>query len=72
MTAGERSGTEGSGRGVVPGHQVRLSGEATRVGAPCAGSVGEPKVNLVREGDTVVAIDVTCPCGQRLRLRCVY
>jgi hypothetical protein len=71
MTAGERSGPEGSGR-VFPGHQVRLSGEATRVGAPCTSPAGEPKVQLIREGDAVVAIDVTCPCGQRLRLRCVY
>lgn len=60
-----------AGRAVVPADCVRLSAEAVRVGAP--GPVGrEPTVQLVREDGVVRAIDVTCSCGERIRVRCEY
>jgi len=32
----------------------------------------EPNIVLHRNGDTVVAIEVECPCGQRVVLSCDY
>lgn len=56
---------------IIPGRCVRLSGEAARVSVP--GTPGaEPRVELIRAGDVVQAIDVTCTCGQRIRIRCDY
>jgi hypothetical protein len=40
----------------VPGHEPR----------------DQPLIELVREGDVVRAIDVTCPCGCRIRVLCEY
>lgn len=61
-----------AGGGVVPGHCVRLSGEAS-VSIPRNGAgAAEPRIELIREGDLIKAIDVTCTCGQRIRLRCIY
>ncbi|HZT79873.1 MAG TPA: hypothetical protein VFA26_06615 [Gemmataceae bacterium] len=60
-------------RAVVPGRCVRLSGEAARVLVPGGhAACAEPRVEVLREGDVIRAIDVTCPCGQRIRLRCEY
>lgn len=57
---------------VVPALQVRDSGERTRVTIPRHGHAEEPVIELVREGDVVRAIDITCSCGQRIRLLCDY
>jgi len=59
-------------RALVPGRCVRLSGETARVKVPRHGLPAEPRVEVVREGETIRAIDVTCSCGQRIRLHCVY
>lgn len=59
-------------RSVVRRELVRVSKEAERVGAPSDESGPEPTVDLVKDGDAVSAIDVTCVCGQHIRLRCDY
>lgn len=57
---------------VVPGTQVRLSSERTRVG-PCGNKdKDEPQVILIRNGDTIEAIEVICTCGKRTRLNCIF
>ena len=56
---------------VIPSQCVRFSGETTHVSVPRRGQA-EPKVELIRSGNKIRAIDVTCPCGQRIRLRCDY
>jgi hypothetical protein len=62
---------EHAARAVVPSRCVRLSGETARVVIPSHAG-GEPHIELIREGNVIQAIDVTCTCGQRIRLRCVY
>jgi len=57
---------------LVPGACVRVSAEHAPVGPPRYAHAAEPRVELLREGDVVRAIDVTCGCGRRIRLRCVY
>ena len=73
MNATEHVETEEAAKNVIPGRLVRFSQETTRVGAPgCCNVPGQPRVEMVREGDLLKAIDVICGCGQRMRLRCVY
>jgi hypothetical protein len=62
---------ENAKQGVIPSQCVRLSDETAHVGVPRRGA-GEPKIDLIRAGDKILAIDVTCTCGQRIRLRCDY
>jgi hypothetical protein len=72
MEASESSAARYGSRSVIPGRCVQVSGETARVGVPGAAAQSEPKVELIRQGDVIQAIDVTCTCGQRIRLRCVY
>lgn len=59
-------------QGVVPARCVRMSGETARVKAARHGAACEPQVELIRDGDVIRVIDVTCVCGRRIRLSCVY
>jgi hypothetical protein len=63
----------GSGGPVVTADRVKVSAEAVRIGAPQPeGKPGEPKIQLIREDGVIRAIDVTCLCGERVRIRCEY
>lgn len=57
---------------VVPGHRVVQTTEVARVGSSHAHGSGQPTVELVRDGDVVKAIDVTCSCGEKMRIWCSY
>jgi hypothetical protein len=59
------------GAPVVPAARVRVTAEAVRVGPPRA-ATAEPQVQVVRDGDLVRAIEVTCPCGACVRIVCEY
>jgi len=68
----EIQGVESQHAGIVPGTCVRLSDEPARLCVPGQNVANGPIVELIREGDIVQAIDVTCSCGHRIRLRCMY
>jgi hypothetical protein len=72
MERSDKTGGEHFTRAVVPGHNVRVTAESARVMVPRPDGYCEPQVALVRDGDVIQAIDVTCSCGQRIRLRCAY
>jgi hypothetical protein len=58
---------------VIPARAVRAAGvtpPAGERGQPAAAA--KPRVELVREGGVVRAIDVTCACGERVRIVCEY
>jgi hypothetical protein len=57
---------------VVHSGCVKLSGEAVRVGAPVAPPKPEPRIELVREDGVIRAIDITCGCGEKIRVVCEY
>jgi hypothetical protein len=59
------------GHRVVPRSCVRVAKERTRVSPP-GHTVNEPRITLIREGDTVQAIEVECTCGKKIRLNCVF
>jgi hypothetical protein len=64
---------KGSGCLLVSADRVRVSEEAVLIGVPRAGeSRGEPKIQLVREGGVIRAIEVVCSCGELIRIRCDY
>lgn len=72
MDSGE-SGPTGPGAIVVSAERVKISGDSIRIGLPRLGERhGEPKVQLVREDGVIRAIDVTCSCGEKIRIRCDY
>lgn len=74
MTRRETGESHRHVRAVIPARAVRAareeasSGERQQAAAAPAG----PKVELVREGGVIRAIDVTCTCGERLRIVCEY
>jgi hypothetical protein len=62
---------------VVPGRKVLVEEgpSAVMIVPPrsvAAGPGCTPQIDLVRDGEAIQAIDVTCTCGQKIRLRCVY
>lgn len=57
---------------VLPASRVRQSNETALVGAPRQDEAHGATVELVKDGDVVRAIDVTCACGQKTRVWCVY
>lgn len=67
---------------VIKGRKVRLLPEALPVGsaartdadehAACSTGTGPVKVEVQREGDATLAIEVTCPCGHVMVLDCIY
>lgn len=57
---------------VLPGNRVRRTEGTTMVGAPTQSDQHGTSVELVKDGDVVTAIDVTCACGQKTRVWCVY
>ncbi len=72
--AGRTQDGDDTRRGLIPGRRVRVAGE-TRVPGPHdhGGPAGEePCVEVIRDGDVIQAIDVTCTCGKRIRIRCDY
>lgn len=72
----ERIEGEHVNRGVVPGRKVLVEEGASAVvivpsRSPTAPACA-PQIELVRDGEVIQAIDVTCTCGQKIRLRCAY
>jgi hypothetical protein len=59
-------------RRIVPGQHVVVAGHNARIKIPAAPVPREPKLELVRDGDWVQAIDVTCSCGEKIRIVCEY
>ncbi|MER3415400.1 MAG: hypothetical protein C4297_04190 [Gemmataceae bacterium] len=64
--------TDSGYRAVLPAHLVRLAEQPAMVGAPGQVKLTEPQVEVIRKGDVVEAIQITCTCGKKTVLRCVY
>jgi hypothetical protein len=58
--------------GVVSSQRVREAGGRAVVPVPGHEQCDEPVIELIRQGDVIQAIDITCPCGRRLRVLCDY
>ena len=33
---------------------------------------GDPQIEVVKEGDKVVRLVITCSCGERMEVECIY
>ncbi len=45
---------------------------ATAMGAPPADHAHDPVVETIKEGDKVVRLVITCGCGERIEVECLY
>ena len=63
--------TEEMGQGLAA-DQVRLTSQTIRVGNPSATELPQSTIKLEKVDGTVQAIEVTCTCGKKTQLRCVY
>ncbi|MBY0232933.1 MAG: hypothetical protein K2W96_26925 [Gemmataceae bacterium] len=57
---------------VVSATCVREGEPRVTIPVPGHGCADEPRIELVREGEVVRAIDIACPCGRRLRVLCDF
>jgi hypothetical protein len=57
---------------VVSSRYVRNTGTRVKVPVPGHEVVVDPVIEVIREGDIVRALDITCSCGQRFRVLCDY
>ncbi len=57
---------------VVPAPHVRESASRVTVPIPGRHCEEEPRIELIREGEVVRAIEIACPCGRRVRVLCEY
>lgn len=62
---------QASATNVVPRNQVCTAHDVIRVG-PDQVKASSPRVELIRDGDVVRAIEVVCSCGERTTIRCDY
>lgn len=61
-----RETSRGSGTGLLRLH------EAHSAATGHAGPAGGPSVECVKEGDKVVRLIITCSCGERIEVDCLY
>lgn len=60
-------------RAVVGGRHVCLADQPAAVGKPRpATAKAEPTVEVIRDGTLVRAVEIVCPCGERIRVRFDY
>lgn len=57
---------------VLAADQVRLTSQTIRVGNPSTTELPQSTIKLEKVDGTVQAIEVTCTCGKKTQLRCVY
>ncbi len=46
--------------------------DSARTGTPSAGEPVSGSVEVIKEGDKVVRLVVTCRCGERIDIECLY
>lgn len=74
---GRKSITVPSLRGVTPtalpaAGSPPAAGAAPRAKPAAECATGGPTVEVVKEGDKVVRLIVTCSCGERTEIECLY
>ena len=59
-------------RSVIPASHVSFGDRPVCVGAAADTPKTPPRIELVREDGVIRAIDITCVCGERVRVLCSY
>lgn len=60
------------GQPIIPGRFIGPCQEAEVVGVPAPAEEESSRIEVIREGDYIRAIEVTCACGRKTRIRCDY
>lgn len=56
-----------------PGLNATLAPQnGSAVRPPAAGHAHNPTVETIKEGDKVVRLVITCGCGERIEVECLY
>ena len=61
-----------SARTVIPGQRIRVTPQAATVAVPGPECFDDVTVDVVRNGERIEAINISCTCGRQLRLVCEY
>jgi len=64
--------TQGSLSSILPAEKLNIHSDASRVAIPASSTSAGPTIDVVRDGDVIQAINITCRCGERIRLTCTY
>ena len=56
---------------VIAARHVRIA-EPVPASRPAEESTTDPRITLIKEGNTVKAIRVTCSCGEVIQMDCRY
>lgn len=56
----------------APHTSVSLTGEAGKAAEPVSISGMSPQIDIVKQGDKIMRIIVTCTCGERTEIDCLY
>mgnify|MGYP000305104367 CR=1 FL=1 len=59
-----------SGHAVIDAGQVRVASGSIRIHLPTAPA--GPRAEVIRDGDAIVGVEVTCACGEKVRLAFDY
>jgi hypothetical protein len=72
MSTNQRMDAIASAR--IAGQQLANSQQTTAipVGPQNHGSSDAPQIEVVRQGEVVQALDITCSCGCQMRVLCEY
>ncbi|MBP7141304.1 MAG: hypothetical protein KBA71_05310 [Opitutaceae bacterium] len=64
-----RPATDGSDAGIAG-----IPSLATQPGLKCAGSdpAHGPNIECIKQGDKVVRLVITCTCGEKIEVECLY
>ncbi len=60
------------GRSQVHGGSLQAKGSRTTTPAEPARADCSPNVDVVKQGDKVLRIVITCTCGERVEVECLY
>lgn len=64
-----------AGKKVITSTPLRAdhgAGSAVARTLKCSFETPEPAIEVVKEGDKVVRLIVTCACGERIEVNCLY
>lgn len=57
---------------LVAADRVRVEERSVHLGVPPLGGCADPNVEVVTKDGVISAIEITCSCGQQMRLVCEY
>ncbi len=57
---------------IIAARQVRMAEDRQSVPLPHAHHAIEPRLEYIRDGDSIAGVEITCGCGQRIRIRFEY